>query len=562
VGIAYTTISQIALVDQSSGQTSASIAAQELEAAYANYSSYAAEDLTVPTGEQWHLDSLMLFGQYVTPSGTPVPGAGIIVSIHADQAGLPGAVLFTDTLASGADVDMNGNLRYAWDSSYVLNPGGYWLVAAARKDLGASQTQWQWFSTTSTEGDTALWINPGGGFTFNNCPNWNEVTTCYGSTLPGLSFTLFGCPGLKPVLFGLPADTAICSNDQLSFSVSSSSAASTYAWSNGLEGPAFQSAEAGIYTITLTDTITGCAITDSMVVSMVLAPELALVDTFFCAGSSVPLGVNVCEHCTVIWSSGQSTDSIHVNAEGSYWAVVSDTQSECITSDTAWVEQYNMDDVMFDPGQGVGFCPGDSVAISVQDTFMSYSWSTGGSDAEIQVDTPGFVRVTVTAANECSKVDSLLVMALPEPEPQITISFQAGVFILSVPPIYEEYLWSSGGGDGPTIQAEWGDYLLIVKDSNGCVGSASIGVPLGNEQSTESPVMVYPNPVDQHLWIDMPADWSTAELSIFNATGAILTKRQVKTNAFKWDLSSLVPGSYFVVIQNEHSTFTQTIIKQ
>ncbi|MEQ9187305.1 MAG: hypothetical protein RLP15_06185, partial [Cryomorphaceae bacterium] len=408
--------SQVLLLDQTAGQQGASVVAQDFENAYQAYSSFAAEDVVVPSGSNWVVDSVLFMGEYQTPSGTPSPGAGIVISVHMDNGGIPGAVVFSDTLGANADPDFDGSLKYTWQDGLTLTQGVYWIVAAARKDYASTQTQWQWFSSSSTEGDTALWINPGGGFTLNNCPTWTEVTTCYGSTYPGMSFQLYGCPGSKPELLNLPSDTSFCSSQSLALIVGSNTSSAHFAWSNGDFGDSTTFFEGGVYAITLTDTVLGCQVVDSVTIAEFETPELDVTDTTFCFGTSVIVSANNCPQCANTWSTGEVTDSITISVPGTYWLNAIDTANGCAAKDTFQVEMLDVDPIQFEVDPPFGICPMDSLELTILNDYASITWSTGSTSNTEQFTVGGEVHIAVVADNGCTRTDSILIVDFPAPQ--------------------------------------------------------------------------------------------------------------------------------------------------
>lgn len=73
----------------------------------------------------------------------------------------------------------------------------------------------------------------------------------------------------------------------------------------------------GFYSVTASNVL-GCEITDSIEVTLIVLPEVNLVDTFFCEGSSVSIQPVLPENFSVLWSTNESTNTISVNEAGVY----------------------------------------------------------------------------------------------------------------------------------------------------------------------------------------------------------------------------------------------------
>ncbi len=552
---------QVVLVDHTSGQQGASVVAQQFELAYSQFSSYGAEDVIVPAGQQWHLDSVLIFGEYATPSGSPTPGAGIIISLMENNAGQPGNVLYTDTLLSGADPDGDGTLFYHWDEPFVMNPGSYWLVVAARKDYGTGQTQWQWFSSSITSGDTAMWVNPGNGFTLNNCPNWNEVTTCYGSIYEGLSLTLYGCPEAKPEVFGLPLDTFYCSNSDVVISVGASSSSAVFEWSSGSQSDSVIIDQSGSYFLTVTDTVSGCAVVDSVWIEEKNAPSPQIDDLDKCPGASIVVDGYACDSCAQLWSDGSSMDSLWVSQPGLYWLQVTDTTSGCMETDTFLVEILEVDPIQYTNDPPFTLCEGGSTTIEISNNYTAYSWSTGSTGNSTEVYTPGFVTVTVTDNNGCELSDTLFVFILVTVATITITGYTEGGYQLSANPGFSSYLWSTGDTT-QSITTEGGSIWLQATSSYGCQGSDTLFLAVGVDEQSSVDLRVYPNPVNGELYIDFGGESSEGRIILSTLDGRRVIQRKTQSVRETIDVNSIPSGVYMLTVETQRESWTRRIIIQ
>lgn len=556
---------QVVLVDHTPGQQGASVVAQQFELAYSQFSSYGAEDVIVPAGQQWHLDSVLIFGEYATPSGSPTPGAGIIISLMENNAGQPGNVLYTDTLLSGADPDGDGTLFYHWDEPFVMNPGSCWLVVAARKDYGTGQTQWQWYSSSITSGDTALWVNPGNGFTLNNCPNWNEVTTCYGSIYEGLSLTLYGCPEAKPEVFGLPSDTFYCSNSDVVISVGASSSSVVFEWSSGSQSDSVIIDQSGSYFLTVTDTVSGCAVVDSVWVDEKLAPSPQIDDMDKCPGASIVVAGYAYDSCTQLWSDGSSIDSLWVTQPGLYWLQVTDTTSGCMETDTFLVEDLEVDPIQYVNDLPVTFCEGGNVTVTISNNYSAYLWSNGATGSAAEVSQSGVVSVTVTDLNGCELADTIDVLELPSPEPVISVvGYVQGGYVLACDLCLSgdyQANWSTGETTSE-INTSGGSIWLTVTDSNGCHGSDTLFIAVGVDEQSSVDLRVYPNPVNGEFYIDFGGESSEGRIILSTLDGRRVIQRKTQSVRETMDVNSIPSGVYMLTVETQQQSWTHRIIIQ
>lgn len=114
----------------------------------------------------------------------------------------------------------------------------------------------------------------------------------------------------------------------------------TYQWSTSENTEGILISAPGIYSLTVT--ANGCSYTDSIEFFAAPAPDFSLPpDTILCTGDSMilygPPGFD-----SYLWSTGDITDSITVNTEGTYWLSVSACQQH--VSDSIHISVYSSDD--------------------------------------------------------------------------------------------------------------------------------------------------------------------------------------------------------------------------
>jgi hypothetical protein len=120
-----------------------------------------------------------------------------------------------------------------------------------------------------------------------------------------------------------------------------------------------------------------------------------------------------------------------------------------------------------------------SVTVSADQTYSSYSWSSGGASINETIDAAdGAVTLTVTDGNSCSGISgSVTATANTNPTPSITgataYCASAGGVTVSADQTYSSYSWSSGGASiNETIDAADGAVTLTVTDGNSCSGTS------------------------------------------------------------------------------------------
>ncbi len=165
---------------------------------------YVAIDFVVPAGPALRINSIFADGfvSNIAPNVSPAlsSSVGIDYVICTNNAGTPGCVdpnvasaqrLFFQTAAIGSagltiggtdNADPTWNLVTA-NVNWVLQPGTYWLVVAARWNAAAPGTnavngRWNWLGATQVGAEAHLI----GGTNFNTIPNWT-LFSALGATI-------------------------------------------------------------------------------------------------------------------------------------------------------------------------------------------------------------------------------------------------------------------------------------------------------------------------------------------------------------------------------------------
>lgn len=121
-------------------------------------------------------------------------------------------------------------------------------------------------------------------------------------------------------------------------------------------------------------------------------------DSSVCAGTSVTLNAGN-PGSTYLWSTGAVTQTISVNAQGSYWVKVTD--GVCSTSDTVTITVKPLPTVSV-TASALTVCPDKPVTLTASGA-DSYAWSDGGTGATHVVTPSATTTYTVTGTtNGCS----------------------------------------------------------------------------------------------------------------------------------------------------------------
>ncbi|MCD4773422.1 MAG: carboxypeptidase-like regulatory domain-containing protein, partial [Bacteroidales bacterium] len=158
-------------------------ASQDFETAYNAYDCQGADDFLVPTGEDWNIQTVIVYG-----SGSPGPFNVANVEFYNDAGGIPNATPFASFMGVTA-VDNSGDMTIDLPASGInLAAGHYWMSVQDAAPF-ASNGQWFWTRNNTIHNTISHWRNPGGGFGLP--ATWTSVNTLWGNNTD-FTFTLDG----------------------------------------------------------------------------------------------------------------------------------------------------------------------------------------------------------------------------------------------------------------------------------------------------------------------------------------------------------------------------------
>jgi large repetitive protein len=263
-----------------------------------------------------------------------------------------------------------------------------------------------------------------------------------------------------------------------------SSAATSYLWSNGATTRSINITVSGSYTVKVTNS-GGCqSISSATVVTVNPLPATPTITaggpTTFCTGGSVTLTSSA--GTNYLWSNGATTSSINVTTAGSYTVKVTNASGCQSTASVATIITVNSlpSTPTITAGGPKTFCSGGRVTLT-SSAGSTYLWSTGATTPSINVTSSGNYTVRVTNANGCQSTPSaatvVTVNALPV-TPIITANgptaFCAGGSVILTSSAGTSYLWSNGATTSSINVTSSGNYTVQVKNASGCQSLASV----------------------------------------------------------------------------------------
>ncbi|MCF8237990.1 MAG: gliding motility-associated C-terminal domain-containing protein [Saprospiraceae bacterium] len=248
-----------------------------------------------------------------------------------------------------------------------------------------------------------------------------------------------------------------------------------YKWSSGPVNQVLTVNTAGTYSVSVTDT-NGCKGSDSVdvVENDKPVPDITGMGTF-CAdvGSTLDAGSGFDQY---LWSTGATTQTIDVNATGSYSVTVT-TPEGCSGTDMFSVTAFPSPDPEI-MGK-LSICEGDQTVLNAGFGFTSYTWTGGSTMQTLTVTTSGEYIVTVTNGLGCAATDTVVVEVFSASDPDImgTLAICEGEQTeLDAGSGYANYVWT-GGSTSQTLSVNTsGTYSVTVTTAEGCTGSDAVEV--------------------------------------------------------------------------------------
>lgn len=290
-----------------------------------------------------------------------------------------------------------------------------------------------------------------------------------------------------------PSFISICNGTSTTLAASGGG---TYAWSNSLGSNAQVSVSptnSGTYTVTVTDA-NNCSATASTSVSVDITPAApTFTPTSGCNPVTVTATSTNCNGCSYQWSSG-STNNTEVFTVTASYTVTATSDNNCSASANGTVTVNGQASVSI-ISTATGFCVGNSVILSANQTASSFSWSGPNSftsaASQITINTAGLYSLTVTDPGSCTGTVSANANIVQYNSPVADAGTNqtntgTGVTIGGNPTASSgqlpyTYLWNpSSTLDSSTTSNPFANpsgvttYTLTVTDNNGCTSMDSV----------------------------------------------------------------------------------------
>ena len=350
-----------------------------------------------------------------------------------------------------------------------------------------------------------------------------------------------------------------CNGDMdASISVGSTGGSGTYnyLWSTGATSSTIQNLDAGVYSVTTTDS-NQCTDVLSVTITEPMALTLSLSSTAE-TGSSANDGTAMANGgggtgiLTYLWSNNETTQQITNLAPGTYSVTVTD-ENNCMTTGEVSIGSFDCALTINSISTVDVACNGEATGQATVDASsgsnLSYAWSSGGNMATEMGLTAGSYTVTVTDATNCEAVQSI---SIAEPDVLLATNTATNIScnggndgsgnVATTGGVLPYELNWPNGGNGNNLAA--GFYTVTVIDAAQC-------------QTTTEVVVTEPNAIVLQMSSTVASSDAAAD-----GTAAVSVQGGTPNFTFQWDdaqaqttelATNLPVGDYCVTITDANN---------
>jgi hypothetical protein len=426
----------------------------------------AGNDATFCAGSTANLGSAPVAGN--TYSWSPTTGlSDPNIANPTVTLNIPGPTIYTVTVTSGlcSNADQVTVMVNALPTVTISASGGTTFCQGGSVTL------------TSSAGSSYLWSNgaTSQAITVSSSGNYSVRITNSGGCSATSTATSVTVNPLPTATISAGGSTTFCQGGSVTLT---SSAGSSYLWSNAATSQSITASSSGSYSVRVTNA-NGCSATSTSTSVTVNPLPTATISaggsTTFCQGGSVTLTSSA--GSTYLWSNGSTSQTISASTSGSYSVRVTDANGCSATSTSTSVTVNPLPSATISTGGPTTFCQGGSVTLT-SSAGSSYLWSNSATSQSITVSVSGSYSVRVTDANGCSATSTSTSVTV-NPLPTATVSaggsttFCQGGSVTLTSSAGSSYSWSNGSTSQSIIVSATGSYSVTVYNANGCSATST-----------------------------------------------------------------------------------------
>ncbi len=338
-------------------------------------------------------------------------------------------------------------------------------------------------ATGGTGNKTFTWSNGATGSSISNLTAGTYTVTATDANDCTASHTFTVSAPSAMTINGVLSNPACAggSNGVISVSVTGANGAVSYVWENGVTGNTLSNLSAGTYSVTATDA-GGCSITQSFTITspQPVSPNLTYVD-ITCSGTFGSAQVNPSGgmgNYQILWSNGQTTNSIQNLTAGEYSVTVKDVFN-CSSQESFTISEVDglMVTIQTNDISCTGANDGSLTAMAEGGSgSYSYLWNNNQTSDQISALGVGTYSVIVTDENGCQ---GMAQAQITQPTP---LSIDAEILDVSCHGGSNGAIYASAQGGTAPYQYAWNNnqitssitdlvasnYTLLITDARGC----------------------------------------------------------------------------------------------
>lgn len=230
------------------------------------------------------------------------------------------------------------------------------------------------------------------GTDLNNCSNTNTISITVNA---------------EPYMILSPTSDDVCEGTPVTITATG---ANSYSCDNGgsVNFAFTPPIGSNVYTITGVDAATGCSKTSQASINVSQKPTVDLGPQItVCQGDTVTLLAGPITGYSYVWNTGETTSTIHVYDAGTYSVSKSNNCPDAVSDNVDVV--VNDNPIISLPSDTTN-ATGNTTVILNAGSFSDYEWSTSLTTQSIEVTSSGTYSVTVTDANGCKSIKTVIVV--------------------------------------------------------------------------------------------------------------------------------------------------------
>lgn len=363
----------------------------------------------------------------------------------------------------------------------------------------------------------------------------------------------------KPFIVSLGNDTTVCGGMMLD----AGSPGSVYIWNTSEATQRVWVDKTHWYHVRVI-TPGGCINEDSVFVTVMPPIEFDLGSNYqVCQGEPVLLEAPFDSAYHYLWSTGDTTNTIEVTAQGQYWVEI--TTNTCTIRDSVSISHVSLE---MNLGEDRELCVNEPLFVG--GTFSRYLWSDGSSLPWLYPSQSGTYSLTVTNESGCQISDTIAVTIHHNSPvgliaPDTVVVGQEVVFRVNTVSPVESWYWNFGNGtftvlpdSASTTYNQPGDYLLqLILDDGVCNDTITKTIHVQSSVFRSGDISyqfkIYPNPVTEILNIQIFPLPEKAIVKILDINGKVWTTSNF-VNSENIDVSNLPLGVYVIETVAENRT--------